>query len=396
VDGKADPERYLRLLLEDALARPGPDRSPLAALRALAAVGLLDAAAAGRLQRDLTLALALRQEGEPAGAVSPPPAPETPVPAAAAIPPCVAAVGPATVDLPGASLHVDAILSDGAGARLVGRLVKAGPDDDPTRTGRLGTVTVADDAGATYALTPRTDPGPDGFTADLDHPVPADASWLELGGGTDRPVRLALSESPTEPIEALPHGHSPTDHYLEALVSARLALFLLDGTADRAGATGRAVDALVATGAVAADAPAALEAARIDEVALGFDSGTGMDPRILRVLGARDRLGRRGVWPLLSAPAVVDGVAVRIDTLTAGPSHLEVLGVCRPWPTPLDAPLSFTATDDVGGWYAGAAREAGGDALTCALVPPLDPAAGQLTLAVSGPRHALSISLELT
>ncbi|MDQ2726789.1 MAG: hypothetical protein M3Y91_02750 [Actinomycetota bacterium] len=396
MDDEAGPERYLRLLLEEALTRARPGPSPLAALRAIAGGGLLDAGTTGHLQRDLSQALALRDDVG-VGALRPPSKPrrsaEDP---SAATTPCVAAVGPATIDLPGASLHVDAIISDGAEARLEGRLVVAGPDGGASPARRLESVVVTDDAGTTYALTPTAEPGADGFTADLRPPVPAEASWLELSGGRERPVRLALYESPGDPIEAVPHGRSPVEHYLRGLVTARLALLLLDGTADSDGDAGPAIDALVATGAITAGAPGAVEAARIDEVALGFDDGAGMDPRILTVLDGRARVGRRGVWPLLSSPAVVDGVVVRIDTLAADVTHLRVLGVC-PWPTPLDVPLSFTATDDVGGWYAGVGRAPGvGDALAWALVPALDPAAGELTLAVTGPRHSLSISLELT
>ncbi len=181
------------------------------------------------------------------------------------------------------------------------------------------------------------------------------------------------------------------------MVSARLALLLLDGTADRTGDAAPAIDALVAIGALAATAPVAVEAARIDEVALGFDDGAGMDAGILAVLHGRSRVGRRGVWPVLSSPAIVDGVEVRIDTLAAGPTHLRVHGMCRPWPTPLHVPLSFTATDDVGGWYAGVAREPGASgALSWVLVPALDPAAGELTLTVFGPRQSLAVGLELT
>lgn len=401
MDDEADPELYLRLLLEEALARPGPGGpAPLAALRAIAGAGLLDATAAGHLQHDLALALALRGD-DTAGPLHAPSAATGSAAASAAervaaAQPCVAAVGPATVDLPGASLHVDAIISDGVGARLEGRLVIAGPEGT-ARSHRMDTGVVTDDAGTTYALTPRTEPGSDGFTADLRPPIPDEASWLELSGGRERPVRLALYESPADTIEALPHHDPPVEHYLRGLVNARLALLLLDGTADRAGDAGPAVGALVATGALATAAPLALEAGRIDEVVLGFDNGAGMDPRILAVLDGRSRVGRRGVWPLLSSPAVVDGVEVRIDTLAAGPTHLRVLGVCRPWPTPLDVPLSFTATDDVGGWYAGVAREPGVDgALTWVLVPALDPAAGELILTVSGPRQSLSVDLELT
>ncbi len=188
----------------------------------------------------------------------------------------------------------------------------------------MDTIVVTDDAGTTYVLTPRTEPGADGFTAELRPPIPAEASWLELSGGRERPVRLALYESPADSIKALPHqDDSPVEHYLRGLVS--------------------------------------------------------------------------GVWPLLSSPALVDGVEVRIDTLAAGLTHLRVLGVCRPWPTPLDVPLSFTAPDDVGGWYAGVARDpAVGGALSWVLVPALDPAAGELTLTVSGPRQSLSVHLELT
>jgi hypothetical protein len=394
---EADPERYLRLLLEETLARPGPGRSPLAALRAIAAGGLLDETTAGRLYADMALTLALRDDDGTAGVPLPPSPSEPETDPVAAAQPCVAAVGPATIDLPGASLHVDAILSDGAGARLEGRMVVAGREGNAAWSRRLETVVVTDDVGTTYSLTPRAEPGADGFVADLRPPVPPEAAWLELSGGTERPVRLALYESPGDLIEALLHGHSPVEHYLRSLVSARLALLLLDGTADRAGDAGPAIDALVATGALAADAPTAGDAARIDEVALGFDDGTGMDPRILAVLDGRSRVGRRGVWPLLSSPAVVDGVVVRIDTLAAGPTHLRVLGRCRPWPTPLGAPLSFTATDDVGGWYAGVARGTGErGSLTWVLVPALDPAAGELTLTVSGPRQSLSVGLELT
>ena len=391
------PERYLRLLLEETLARPGPGRSPLAALRALAAGGLLDEATAGRLHADMALTFALRDDdgtvGEPSSSA---PAELGSDPVATAEP-CVAAVGPATIDLPGASLHVDAILSDGAGARLEGRMVIADPEGGTARSHRLESLVVTDDTGTTYSVTPRAEPGADGFVADLDPPVPPEASWLELGGGTERPVRLALYESPADPIEALPHGHSPVEHYLRSLISARLVLLLVDGTADRAGDAGPAIEALVASGALAADSPFAVEATRIDEVVLGFDDGIGMDPRILALLDARHRVGRRGVWPLLSSPAEVDGVVVRIDTLAAGPTHLRVLGVCRPWPTPLGVPLSFTATDDVGGWYAGVARDPGASgALSWLLVPALDPTAGELTLSVSGPRQSLSVGLELT
>lgn len=396
MDDAANPERYLRLLLEAALTRSGPGPSPIAALRAIAGSGLLDATTAGRLHTDMVLALALRDDGA-TGALATPAASLAQGGPFATVAPCVAAVGPATIDLPGASLHVDAIVSDGVVARLEGQLVSAGPEGVGAGSHRLATLVITDDAGTTYAVTPTADPGGDGFTADLRPPVPAQASWLELSGGNERPVRLALYESPAEPIEARPHGHSPVDHYLRGMVTARLALLLLDGTADSAGDAGPAVDALVAAGGLSAGAAVAAEAARIDDVALGFDDGVGMDPRILAVLNSRDRIGRRGIWPLLSSPALVDGIMVRIDTVAAGPTHLRVLGQCRPWPTPLGVPLSFTATDDVGGWYAGVARDRGdGGGLPWALVPALDPAAGRLTVTVSGPRHSLSVGLELT
>ena len=111
-------------------------------------LGLLDATATGRLQRDLALALALRDDDGTAGALLAPSAAGAPAEPVAAARPCVAAVGPATIDLPGASLHVDAIISDGVGARLEGRLVIAGregvrrpppgwtPSSSPTTPGR--------------------------------------------------------------------------------------------------------------------------------------------------------------------------------------------------------------------------------------------------------------------
>ncbi|MDQ6838431.1 MAG: hypothetical protein M3137_08910 [Actinomycetota bacterium] len=384
------PERYVRLLLEEALAHPHSGRSPLAALKALAGAGLLDDPIARNLQTDMALALALRDDDGPTDTRPSDTRPSD-------IAPCMVAVGPATIDLPGASLHVDAIVSDGVTTGLEGRLVIAGLPGAATERPRLDALSVTDDAGTAYALTPRSEPGPDGFAADLHPPVPADASWVELSGGNERPIRLALSQSPIGPIDAQDHGQSPVEHYLSRLVTTRLALLLVDGSADRVGDAGPALDALVAAGAVSAGAPLALQAARIDDLALGFDAGTGIDPQILAVLSARDRIGRRGVWPVLSPPAVVDGVMVRIDVVTASPAHVRVLGVCRPWPAPLDVPLSFTATDDVGGWYAGVAGDGdGAGTVSWALVPALDPAAGELTVTVSGPHQCLSVVLELT
>lgn len=442
------PERHLRLLLEDVLAERASEATLVGALRALEGVGALDPETAERLAHDLRMTISLREHpyvsteadspvsgnggsiplrGDPAAARAwgtvdeAEQDPRRPA-GGSQTPPATVAVGPVTVALPGAALHVDGIFSQGPAARVEGRLVRAsGAAPDPDRPGPEDALRVGDDVGTEYAVTALADPGAEGFSAEIRPSPPTEASWLELDGGEERPLRMVLARSPQRMVQGQAHGMSRAEQYLWGLIVVRLARLILDGTVDRDGDAGPAIAALVATAIIGEDDQAAAQAALTDAVAVGFDDGAGLHEGIRSVIDARDQLGRRGVWSVLSPEATVDGVQLRVDVVTADEVSLTVHGLCQPWPIPPWAPMYVTAADDLGGWYVGVARRAGPDgavdpeadapaspvlrarqaleatsrAPAWTLLPSLDPAATELTLTYTGPTESASFRLGL-
>jgi hypothetical protein len=381
-------ETYLRQLAEAELRRGIRSTRFAEAVRALTAVGAVDAGLADAIGSDLELARRARQQAPRPGAsrFSPPmltrmrPMIRRPAQTAKASPgtSLVAPIVPVPHDDLSAEVFLLAYLRNTSGARIA--IHAWGTDDgDPGMWLRAGGLTVSDDSGGRYGLYFLGGGGGGEWNGELwfDPAPAAGARWLNLSLAGEPARRIGLDPAALQPAATMTGiVLAPGERYLEGI-----AYRLLCGDPPTGG-IGAAIDALLAAGALDADSAAPAQLAALCERLRFTDHGIEAVPaaelpgRWLGVLtGERQASGSRGGAAIAVTLPELDGNTISLLGLhdngeqTFLHVHTTALGP--------DASLMprLSLVDDEGRWHltdADGWRWASGDPTSyLAVTPPL-------------------------
>jgi hypothetical protein len=230
-------------------------------------------------------------------------------------------------------------------------------------------------------------------------PAPGDdVAWLELV--TEHgPIRAVLR--PPVPTTAttvtLAPRPSEVGHHMTAKMHNQVWLHLLD-TDRPLEPLGVIPQALVAVGAIDSGDPLVAAVLAVD-AALAGDPPAAAMPEVLA--GALRRDPAAAAWLGVEALGVsidnLDGANVALEAMVGHRDRLAVHFVQSSSRDGRDASeLIVSATDNLGGGYAGHAEPLGGmEAGAYHLRPPLDSAADRLVVTLQGPAHRTTIEIDL-
>jgi hypothetical protein len=406
-------ETYLRQLAEAELRRGIRSTRFSEAVRALTAVGAVDAGLADAIGYDLELARRARQQAPRPGAspFSPPmltrvrPMIRRPAQIAKASPgtSLVAPVGlrvPAPHDLR-AEIFLLAYLRNTSGARIA--IHAWGTDDgDPSMWLRAWGLTVSDDSGSRYGLYFLGGGGGGEWNGELwfDPAPPAGARWLNLSLAGEPAGRIGLDPAAVQPAAAMTGiVLTPGERYLQGI-----AYRLLCGDPPTGG-IGAAIDALLAADALGADSAVPAQLAALCERLRFTDHGIDAAPaaelpgRWLSVLtGERQASGSRGCAAIAVTLPELDGNTISLLGLhdnreqTFLHVHTTALGP--------DASLMprLSLLDDEGRWHltdADGWHWASGDPTSYLTVTPPLGRPARVEIIASGPSAEVRVEVPL-
>jgi hypothetical protein len=407
-----DAERYLRimgerLLLDGELERHGPMGSPHDdAAQALVALGAIERDRADAVLADYRPAAGARA----AGGVGGPGLTLRSAPAAApAAAPAERLVVPRTerVETSSGVLHVRYVAFGAAETRIGVRLEDDGAAAAPALIVRRGQMlpgpprhgpprfTLLDDRGTSVTAFLRGSSGPQGFLGLLtvQPALDPDLAWIEIDG-----VRVDLDEvlaPPAVTVQRLPEQPPALRHLWGRLAAGDRRFGRVD--------LEPAIDALVAAGALAVDAPV-LADIRAVQLAVHHGQTALPLPEPWRTLLAHQSRqdGPRGSVRLGADVPPIDGITLFVVGLESLDHGFEVGFEATPGghperPGPHD--LQWWAADDLGGRYLGQiGRWSGGEDRCEGEVgywPALDPRARCLELMPTGTTERAVIEVEL-
>jgi hypothetical protein len=321
-------ETYLRRLAESELRRDTPPIRFYEAVRALTAVGAVDAELADAIRHDLELARRVRQQAPQRGASRFPPAMPARIgrmmrlPAQAAkTSPAVSVVAPVGLRVPvqyrgvRTETFLLSYLRNASGVRIAIHSLGTG-DGDPGMWLRARGLTVSDDSGRRYSLYFLGGGAGGEWDGELwfDPVPPAGASRFDLVLPGEPARRICPGRSTTRPAITMTGTLlTPGEHYLHAIAHR-----LLCGSPPNPG-IGAAIDALLAAGAVAADSAVPGQLAALCQRLQFCDLGVGAAPaaelpgRWLSALtGQRQASASRGCAAIAVALPELDGTTITL------------------------------------------------------------------------------------
>lgn len=272
----------------------------------------------------------------------------------------------------------------------------------------------SDDEGASYELSfsgGGSDELWEGLFAIRPAP-PDDARWLDVTLPGAVPLRVMLKPALTAQTtsKALPASET-AERYVDALT---LRLLRHPGAADRGAgrAVVEAVSGLLGAGVLAAESPALGRLAAVSRLDrhLPFPDALPADvPEHWRYLVRRGRArnGPIGVVPFAAVLPTVDGVCCAVLRITSAQRSATIDVYARGWPWrdsyrpgSDDGAFSWTARDDVGGFYVasneGGTRGSDGEAeLALDLRPAINPRARRLQIVLTGKTREVSVTVPL-